>query len=260
LTAVASEADDNDDFDGGLLDKLSGDGMMTPGKDNVTSRLDLYAPGSDAQVPPSCATYRPSDNADATLGGRPFASQGHGHHGHSHRHDDSSKVKVKSEHSDVADKGQQQFANVNDKQPTAGDAAIMAPSALIRLSVTSSSHDSKEADSKSCSDDKSDTSECCRDDAASSTGGTKEDGGSGGTQGGSGSSAGAPQPGCTKRRGPRTTIKAKQLETLKAAFNATPKPTRHIREQLAQETGLNMRVIQVRQSINVVCVPVLDGV
>ncbi|OXB56792.1 hypothetical protein ASZ78_014311 [Callipepla squamata] len=52
----------------------------------------------------------------------------------------------------------------------------------------------------------------------------------------------------TKRRGPRTTIKAKQLETLKAAFAATPKPTRHIREQLAQETGLNMRVIQNRRS------------
>lgn len=49
----------------------------------------------------------------------------------------------------------------------------------------------------------------------------------------------------SKRRGPRTTIKAKQLEVLKAAFNATPKPTRHIREQLASETGLNMRVIQV---------------
>ncbi|EFP01532.1 CRE-LIN-11 protein [Caenorhabditis remanei] len=48
-----------------------------------------------------------------------------------------------------------------------------------------------------------------------------------------------------KRRGPRTTIKAKQLETLKNAFAATPKPTRHIREQLAAETGLNMRVIQV---------------
>lgn len=48
-----------------------------------------------------------------------------------------------------------------------------------------------------------------------------------------------------KRRGPRTTIKAKQLDTLKAAFASTPKPTRHIREQLAQETGLNMRVIQV---------------
>lgn len=48
-----------------------------------------------------------------------------------------------------------------------------------------------------------------------------------------------------KRRGPRTTIKAKQLEILKGAFTATPKPTRHIREQLATETGLNMRVIQV---------------
>uniref|UniRef100_A0A8R1Z502 Uncharacterized protein n=1 Tax=Pristionchus pacificus TaxID=54126 RepID=A0A8R1Z502_PRIPA len=50
---------------------------------------------------------------------------------------------------------------------------------------------------------------------------------------------------CGKRRGPRTTIKAKQLETLKNAFSSTPKPTRHVREQLAQETGLNMRVIQV---------------
>ena len=48
-----------------------------------------------------------------------------------------------------------------------------------------------------------------------------------------------------KRRGPRTTIKAKQLETLKSAFATTPKPSRHIREKLAQETGLNMRVIQV---------------
>lgn len=65
--------------------------------------------------------------------------------------------------------------------------------------------------------------------------------GNGGANGGGGGSStvGA------KRRGPRTTIKAKQLETLKAAFAATPKPTRHIREQLAQETGLNMRVIQV---------------
>ena len=51
--------------------------------------------------------------------------------------------------------------------------------------------------------------------------------------------------GAAKRRGPRTTIKAKQLDTLKAAFSATPKPTRHIREQLARETGLSMRVIQV---------------
>ena len=48
-----------------------------------------------------------------------------------------------------------------------------------------------------------------------------------------------------KKRGPRTTIKTKQLEQLKSAFAATPKPTRHIREELARETGLAMRVIQV---------------
>ncbi|GBP85277.1 hypothetical protein EVAR_64946_1 [Eumeta japonica] len=52
--------------------------------------------------------------------------------------------------------------------------------------------------------------------------------------------------GGSKRRGPRTTIKAKQLEILKSAFSQTPKPTRHIREQLAKETGLPMRVIQLR--------------
>lgn len=44
---------------------------------------------------------------------------------------------------------------------------------------------------------------------------------------------------------PRTTITAKQLEVLKAAYLASPKPTRHTREQLAQETGLDMRVVQV---------------
>ena len=48
-----------------------------------------------------------------------------------------------------------------------------------------------------------------------------------------------------KRRGPRTVIKTGQLETLKNAFNQSPKPTRHVREQLANETGLPMRVIQV---------------
>jgi len=63
-----------------------------------------------------------------------------------------------------------------------------------------------------------------------------------------GGGAGGAMPVGAKRRGPRTTIKAKQLDTLKAAFASTPKPTRHIREQLARETGLNMRVIQVRRS------------
>nr|KAG5689376.1 hypothetical protein BaRGS_019750 [Batillaria attramentaria] len=75
---------------------------------------------------------------------------------------------------------------------------------------------------------------------ASGPGGNNNGNAAGGNAaGGTNSQVGA------KRRGPRTTIKAKQLETLKAAFAATPKPTRHIREQLAQETGLNMRVIQI---------------
>ncbi|PIK45227.1 putative LIM/homeobox protein Lhx4 isoform X2 [Apostichopus japonicus] len=46
---------------------------------------------------------------------------------------------------------------------------------------------------------------------------------------------------------PRTTITAKQLETLKNAYNNSPKPARHVREQLAQETGLDMRVVQKRK-------------
>jgi len=48
-----------------------------------------------------------------------------------------------------------------------------------------------------------------------------------------------------KRRGPRTTIKAKQLEILRSVFQQTPKPTRLVREQLAKDTSLSMRVIQV---------------
>jgi len=48
-----------------------------------------------------------------------------------------------------------------------------------------------------------------------------------------------------KRRGPRTTIKAKQFDVLRNVFEQTPKPTRLMREQVAKETGLPMRVIQV---------------
>ncbi|CAH8506369.1 unnamed protein product [Dicrocoelium dendriticum] len=44
---------------------------------------------------------------------------------------------------------------------------------------------------------------------------------------------------------PRTTITAKQLEALKRAYNESPKPVRHVREQLSSETGLDMRVVQV---------------
>ena len=45
---------------------------------------------------------------------------------------------------------------------------------------------------------------------------------------------------------PRTTISQKQLEALKRAYNESTKPPRHVSEQLAGETGLDMRVVQVR--------------
>lgn len=35
------------------------------------------------------------------------------------------------------------------------------------------------------------------------------------------------------------------METLKNAYNNSPKPARHVREQLSQDTGLDMRVVQV---------------
>nr|XP_053639372.1 LIM/homeobox protein Lhx3-like [Cherax quadricarinatus] len=44
---------------------------------------------------------------------------------------------------------------------------------------------------------------------------------------------------------PRTTISARQLEKLKAAYSKCAKPPRHVREQLAADTGLDMRVVQV---------------
>ncbi|XP_064648767.1 LIM/homeobox protein Lhx4-like [Lineus longissimus] len=44
---------------------------------------------------------------------------------------------------------------------------------------------------------------------------------------------------------PRTSITAKQLETLKVAYNISSKPARHVREKLSKETGLDMRVVQV---------------
>ena len=54
---------------------------------------------------------------------------------------------------------------------------------------------------------------------------------------------------CGNKR-PRTTISAKSLETLKQAYQTSSKPARHVREQLAAETGLDMRVVQVSVSIS----------
>lgn len=44
---------------------------------------------------------------------------------------------------------------------------------------------------------------------------------------------------------PRTTITQKQLEVLKQAYSTSSKPARHVRESLATDTGLDMRVVQV---------------
>ncbi|KAI3420827.1 hypothetical protein GPALN_014446 [Globodera pallida] len=49
---------------------------------------------------------------------------------------------------------------------------------------------------------------------------------------------------CGNKR-PRTTISTKSLETLKLAYQDSKKPARHVREQLAAQTGLDMRVVQV---------------
>lgn len=45
---------------------------------------------------------------------------------------------------------------------------------------------------------------------------------------------------------PRTSISAKQLETLKSAYNCSSKPARHVREELSSKTGLDLRVVQVK--------------
>jgi len=52
---------------------------------------------------------------------------------------------------------------------------------------------------------------------------------------------------------PRTTINAKQLETLKIAYNQSSKPPRHVREQLSRETGLDVRVVQVNLEKKMFC-------
>lgn len=71
--------------------------------------------------------------------------------------------------------------------------------------------------------------------------------GGGGQRGPTGFTTRSAEAEATAKR-PRTTITAKQLETLKSAYNTSPKPARHVREQLSSETGLDMRVVQVSAS------------
>jgi len=123
-----------------------------------------------------------------------------------------------------------------DRPPTHADCA-----ARVSSSPCSSSSSANNNNNKSNSGDKENLAED-KDDCDNIPAGSPGDASTTAVGGGA-------MPLGAKRRGPRTTIKAKQLDTLKAAFAATPKPTRHIREQLARETGLNMRVIQVRRSV-----------
>jgi len=61
--------------------------------------------------------------------------------------------------------------------------------------------------------------------------------------------------GCSSRqREPRTTISGPQLNALLSAFSDTPKPSRQAREQLAAQTGLSMRVIQVSYIIIIIII------
>jgi hypothetical protein len=44
---------------------------------------------------------------------------------------------------------------------------------------------------------------------------------------------------------PRTILNAAQRKSFKIAFEKSPKPSRKVREQLARDTGLSVRVVQV---------------
>jgi len=44
---------------------------------------------------------------------------------------------------------------------------------------------------------------------------------------------------------PRTILTSQQRDDFKAAFEITPKPCRKVREQLSNDTGLSVRVVQV---------------
>lgn len=50
------------------------------------------------------------------------------------------------------------------------------------------------------------------------------------------------------RRGPkrpRTILNTQQRRAFKASFEVSPKPCRKVRENLAKETGLSLRIVQV---------------
>lgn len=55
------------------------------------------------------------------------------------------------------------------------------------------------------------------------------------------------------RRGPkrpRTILTTQQRRAFKASFEVSPKPCRKVRENLAKETGLSVRIVQVKDGTN----------
>lgn len=51
------------------------------------------------------------------------------------------------------------------------------------------------------------------------------------------------------RRGPkrpRTILNTQQRRAFKASFEVSPKPCRKVRENLAKDTGLSLRIVQVK--------------
>lgn len=55
------------------------------------------------------------------------------------------------------------------------------------------------------------------------------------------------------RRGPkrpRTILTTQQRRAFKASFDVSPKPCRKIREGLAKDTGLSIRIVQVHKTLS----------
>ena len=236
-----SDHDDNDlDIDSALLDG---------GMDDAFSDKDGSIRGASDDDD--------DDNASRDSGHVTHGHAHHGHHAHAHHHalvngdrgggrlpvppgggSSNSQFSLDASQSGAAAAAAGGvLLSTNSAGSAMGDVGLLVGGDAIKQEKLNTTTDSN------CSVD----SNCSADNLASVGGGCGGAGGKDKENNNSKDVPGGENPSAAgKRRGPRTTIKAKQLETLKAAFAATPKPTRHIREQLAQETGLNMRVIQVQ--------------
>lgn len=65
------------------------------------------------------------------------------------------------------------------------------------------------------------------------------------------------------RRGPkrpRTILTTQQRRAFKASFEVSPKPCRKVRETLAKDTGLSVRIVQVCLLLHVFSIQVINYV